>query len=147
MIAEQLAHKFWLALDKARGKEICASVESATLKAKVRNHDAFSCLLESLSLQWETEDEWEKLLEVCERGLKTLHKDFAIIERDDLNQMALFRSPLTRNFYWEAQLKREDFAILSINRYQVKVEGKRNLEPFVLTEEQLAEFIAGIMAG
>ncbi len=145
MRAEQLAHKFWLALDKAQGKEVCASVEGIMLTCKVRTHDSFSCVLESLSLRWEAKDEWETLAEKCEKGLKAIHKDFAIIERDDLNLLALYRSPLTRDFYWEAHLKHEGIASLTVKRYRVQVEGKRTIEPFVLTEEQLTEFLFSVI--
>ncbi len=142
MRAEQLAHKIWLALDKVRDKEICTSTEGVALIAKIQTRDAFSCAFESLSLRWEVKDNWEALAERCEKALKTLHKDFTLVERDDLNQLALYRSPLTREFYWEAQLKREKIAILTVNRYQIHDGSRRTFEPFILTEEQLTEFIA-----
>lgn len=145
MRAEQLAHKFWLMLDAPKSDTVQATVDGASIAARVRNHDAFSCLAESLSVRWEGATDWEDLLTRCEKGLKALHRDFQLLERDDGNKRALFRSPVSRNLYWEALLLCEKSATLTIQRYQPLEEGQRTIAPFAMTEEQLAEMLVALI--
>jgi hypothetical protein len=105
MRAEQLAHKFWLALDSPKGEFVQASINGASIAAKIRTHDAYTCVAESLTLQWETAGDWDELVSQCGKGLRVLHAEFTLVERDDLNRCALFRSPVSRNLYWEAKLQ------------------------------------------
>ncbi len=146
MRAEQLAHKFWLALDSPKGEFVQAAINGASVVAKIRTHDAFTCIAENLTLQWETTSSWDELLCQCEKGLKALHAEFALLERDDLNRCALFRSPISRNLYWEARLQLDESATLTISRYQPQERGQRIAASFPMTEEQLVELIEGILS-
>lgn len=145
MRAEQLAHKFWLTLDAPKSDTVQATVDGASVAALIRNHDAFSCLAESLSVKWEGATDWEDLLARCEKGLKALHRDFQLLERDDGNKRALFRSPVSRNLYWEALLLSEKDAVLTVQRYQPQEKGQRETAPFTVTEEQLAEMLVALI--
>jgi len=44
MRAEQLAHKFWLALDSPKGEFVQAAINGASIIAKIRTYDAFTCV-------------------------------------------------------------------------------------------------------
>jgi len=145
MRAEQLAHKFWLALDSPRGESVHASINGASVSAKIRTHDAYTCVAENLVLQWETTSTWDELVGQCGKGLKALHAEFALVERDDLNRCALFRSPISRNLYWEARLQLGQTATLTISRYQPQERGQRIIASFPLTEEQLTDLLAGAL--
>ncbi|MGQ9461495.1 MAG: hypothetical protein ACUVTP_05095 [Candidatus Fervidibacter sp.] len=145
MRAEQLAHKLWLTLDAPKGDTVQATVDGASVAVQVCNHDTFSCLAENLSVKWEDATDWEDLLARCEKGLKTLHRDFQLLERDDENKRALFRSPVSRNLYWEALLLLEKSAILTVQRYQPQEKGQRTIAPFTVTEEQLAEILVALI--
>jgi len=145
MRAEQLAHKFWLALDSPKGEFVQAAINGASIVAKIRTHDAFTCVAENLTLQWETTNGWDELLGQCGRGLKALHAEFVLVERDDLNRCALFRSPVSRNLYWEAKLQLGQTATLTISRYQPREQGQQVIASFPLTEEQLVELLEGIL--
>lgn len=146
MRAEQLAHKFWLALDSPKGEFVRASINGASIVAKIRTHDAHTCIAESLTLQWETASDWDELVSQCGKGLKVLHAEFTLVERDDLNRCALFRSPVSRNLYWEAKLQLSQTATLTISRYQPQERGQRTAASFPMTEEQLVELIEGILS-
>jgi len=145
MRAEQLAHKFWLALDSQKGEFVQAAINGASIVAKIRTHDAFTCIAENLTLQWEAASGWDELVGQCEKGLKAFHAEFALVERDELNRCALFRSPVSRNLYWEARLQFGQTATLTISRYQPQERGQRNSTPFPLTEEQLVELLVGVL--
>ncbi len=145
MLSEQLAHKFWLALDNLRGNSVSATTENATLTAQLRTHDAFSCVVERLTVQWSASVEWETILEKCEKGLQGLHRDFSLVERDDRHRQALFRSPLAREVYWEAILSRSLNLTLTVCRFRCQPDGGRTVEPFVLTEEQLSAFLQPLL--
>jgi hypothetical protein len=147
MRAEQLAHKFWLALDSPKGGFVQASINGASVAAKIRTHDAYTCVAESLTLQWETKSDWDELISQCGKGLKALHAEFALVERDDLNRQALFRSPVSRNLYWEARLQLGQTAALTISRYQPQERGHQTIVSFPLTEEQLVELLEGVLVG
>jgi hypothetical protein len=146
MRAEQLAHKFWLALDSPKGEFVQAAINGASIIAKIRTHDAYTCVAENLTLQWETKNGWEELLGQCGRGLKALHAEFALVERDDQNLCALFRSPVSRNLYWEARLQLSQTATLTISRHQPQEGGQRITASFPLTEEQLVELLVGVLS-
>jgi len=77
--------------------------------------------------------------------LKALHAEFALVERDDLNRCALFRSPVSRNLYWESRLQLGQTATLTISRYQPQERGQQNFTPFPLTEEKLVELLIGVL--
>ncbi|MEJ7613154.1 hypothetical protein [Fervidibacter sacchari] len=145
MRAEQLAHKFWLALDSPKGEFVQAAINGASIIAKIRTYDAFTCVAENLTVQWETTRDWDELLGQCEKGLKMFHPEFALVERDDLNRSALFRSPVSRNLYWEAKLQLGQTATLTISRYQPQERGQRTIASFPLTEEQLVELLEEVL--
>ncbi|MER3500712.1 MAG: hypothetical protein IMHGJWDQ_000014 [Candidatus Fervidibacter sp.] len=144
MRAEQLSHKFWLVLDSAKGRTVSTTVEGAMVTAILRSRDAFSCVVEGLTIQWLPQADWGTLTEQCARGLKALHRDFALVERDDVHSCALYRSPVSREVFWEAVLGHKESVTLTVRRFRLYDDG-RNLEPFVLTEEQLAELLAEIV--
>ncbi len=145
MLAEQLSHKFWLALDRPKGSTVSVTFGNVTVTAHIRTRDAFSCLAERLIVQFSTTAEWEAIVETSEKGLQALHRDFRLVERDDVYHQALFRSPVNREVYWEATLAHSSECTLSVQRYRLQSEGQRTLEPFVLTEEQLAEFLSSLL--
>ena len=149
MVAEQLARKFWLALGSPQGATVGATLGGTTVTAHLRTHDAFSCLVERLTVQFtETTEtaEWETMVANCAKGLQALHRSFKLVERDDTHCQALFRSPLLREAYWEATLVRFPVATLAVQRYRVQAKGQRTVAPFVLTEEQLTEFLSALFA-
>lgn len=143
MRAEQLAQKFWDALDR-ESKTLQVTDGDVALSAVVRTHDAFSCAMEQITFRWSPSYDWLALAERCAKTLLTLHREFALVERDDVHRWALFRSPVARGVYWEARLWWDETATLTVQRFQPQEQGKRTAAPFLLTIEQLTELVAGL---
>ncbi len=144
MRAQRLAQKFWEALDR-ENPTVQAEDGDAVLSAVIRTHDAFSCAMEQLKFQWSSSDDWITLAGRCAKTLPTLHRELALVERDDVHRWALFRSPVVRGVYWEGQLRWDETATLTVQRFQPQEKGRRTTAPFLLTIEQLIELLTGLM--
>jgi hypothetical protein len=96
-----------------------------------------------LTVRWRPKGDWDDAVARCERALKVLHPQAGLVERDDADRFALFRSPLTRGVYWEGRLRLSDGdATFTVQRWCPDEQGNRQPTQFLLTIEQMAELLA-----
>lgn len=141
----QLAQQLWDVLQKGETSP-SLDAEGITLQLNARAHDAFSCAADQLIVRWRPRGDWHDTLTFTERALKILHPQAGLVERDDANGVALFRSPLTRGVYWEGRLRlNEEGATLTVMRWCPDEQGNRQPTQFLLTIEQVAELMTAFV--
>lgn len=137
----QLAQRLWDALQKGEMTP-CVDANGLTVQLHACAHDAFSCAAKQLTVGWRPKGDWDDAVARCERALKVLHPQAGLVERDDADRFALFRSPLTRGVYWEGRLRLSDGdATFTVQRWCPDEQGNRQPTQFLLTIEQVADFL------
>ena len=138
----QLAQRLWDALQKGEMTP-CVDANGLTVQLHACAHDAFSCAAKQLTVRWRPKGDWDDAVARCERALKVLHPQAGLVERDDADRFALFRSPLTRGVYWEGRLRlSERDATFTVQRWCPDEQGNRQPMQFLMTIEQMAELLA-----
>ncbi len=145
MRTTSLAHRLWDALHQGETMP-CVSVESALIRMVVRARDEFSCVAEQMMVHWQPSTEWRETLRRCETALQILHRSVALVENDETGRHALFRSSVSHDAYWEGQLHADATGItLTVQRWRPSGQGKRQPTQFLVTVEQVTDFLAVLL--
>ncbi|GBC98003.1 hypothetical protein HRbin17_00498 [bacterium HR17] len=145
MSAISLAHCLWDALQRGEATP-CANAENALIRIAARAHDEFSCAAEQVTVQWQPSTDWQETLRRCENALQILHRAVALVENDETEKRALFRSPISRDAYWEGQLRADETSTtLTVQRLRLGDRGQRQPTQFLVTVEQVADFLAALL--